>query len=183
MGELLNADQEFLPIDEVRAIQSLAMGVLSEKARRKVFKDKMTGYVLYESTGEPMGSNAVDTFMGVISKKPAINYWQFTVSFLSGMMNDRLRYSNTRELYRFNWNNLGCCVGTKILTDNYNPVVSTRYDIESGIIDTVEPNIESWWRPIDVADFDDLSERMLHTAAQVEMNRPKKFGADWRFTG
>ena len=175
MSELLPlTGQEFIPVREVLSLQSLAMGVLSEQARRKIFRQKMTGYVLFENSGGAIGSNTVDTYMGVVARRPAVNYWQFTVSFLSMMNNEALRYSNTRELYRFNWNRQGHCVGTKILTDNYNPVVSSRYDTEKGIVDTVDSNIESWWRPLDVQDCDELAERMLQTAAQIDTNRQRK---------
>lgn len=182
-GEFRSHKQDLLPLSGVRAIQSLAMGVLSEQARRLNSREKMTGFVLFDTTGEGMGSNTLDTYMGVVSRRPAVNYWQFTVSFLSGIMNNELRYSNTRELYRFNWDSTGKCLGTLIVNDNYNPVISTQYDTEHGLIDTVDPNATSYWRPIEMDDCLDVVERMSEVTERVKARAPKRFGADWSRMG
>ena len=100
-------DEEFVDLKQVLSLQSLSMGVFKEIARREVQKHKMTGFVLLDKAEGGMNSNAVDTYMGIISRRPAYGYWQFTVSFLSYQMQERLRYCNYREMYRYNWNALG----------------------------------------------------------------------------
>lgn len=182
MSEVITSpDQDFIPVDEVRAIQALAMGSLSKQARTRLDDEKMSGFVLYDNPvpSELIGTSAVDVFMGVVSRKMEYDYWQFTVSFLTMMNSDELRHSNTRELYRFNWNNQGRCVGTKILTDNYHPIVNTRYDTERGLIDTVQPHIKSWWYGLHDNDCAQLADRMLAVAEATRLTKAKKFGADW----
>lgn len=179
MSEIIaSPEQDFISFDEVRVIRALAES-LQRHARTQVDNDQMSGYVLYDSPRRPMGSNSVDVFMGVVSRRFSNDYHQFTVSFLSMMMNEELRYSNTRELYRYNWNNIGYCVGTKIVTDNYNPVVSTRYDTEKGYIDTVEPDVTSYWRPLDSADGQDLLARMQATGRAVTKRRRRDGYSKW----
>lgn len=171
MSENLNApEQNFLPVREVFSLRAIAMGVVAEQARRIVDKPKMTGYAIYESSQQPMGSGATETYLGVIAQKLSYDYWQMTISFRSMMLDERLRYSNTLELNRFNWHQNGACVGTKILTDNYYPITDSRVD-DGGVIDTVQPHVSSWWRPIDIGDCDDIAERMLHINNAVGLSR------------
>lgn len=180
MSEISQSPEyDFVPLEKVQRLQSLAMGVFRERARREVSRQKMTGFVLLDSMEGDMQSNAVDTYMGFLSQRITHDYWQFTVSFLTYMMNHELRYSNYREQFRFNWNAEGRCIGTKIITDNYYPVTDTRFEPERGFIDTVDPSPSSDWRPLDDADCDELRDRVLATAANVEHSKPKRFGADW----
>lgn len=173
-------EEDFVDISQVRSLQSLAMGVFKEIARREVQKHKMTGFVLLDRAEGNMGSGGVDTYMGVISRRPSHDYWQFTTSFLSYQMEDKLRYCNYREIYRYNWNSSGKCVGTKIVIDNHNPVISTRVDEDLGHVDTVEPNVESLWYPLTDEDTIELRQRMLATVSNVEYARPKNRRADWK---
>lgn len=168
MSELIrNPDSGLIPLDNVLHLQSIAMGVLRERARRVESKPKMTGFVLFDRSPGDMDSNAIDTYMGVVARKVTHDYWQFSVSFLSYMMNQKLRYSNHRELYRFNWNADQACTGTKIIHDVYNPVVSTRHDPDKGLIDTVAPSVTKDWYPLDERDCSELRDRMLATASNV----------------
>lgn len=172
MTEIISSpEQDFIPLKQVLALQSLAMGVFRERARREVSKQKMTGYVLFDKSEGDMGSGATDTYMGVISRKLKYDYWQFTVSFLTYVMREEVRYSNLREQYRFNWHANGMCVGTKIVHDNYYPIIASRVDPQDGIIDTVDPSVTHMWYELDSEDCDDLRGRMLSTVSSVEFNR------------
>ena len=168
---IIPPEEDFLPVQEVFSLRAIAMGVVAEQARRVVDRPKMTGYAIYESSTEGMGSGAVETYLGVIAKKLAYDYWQMTISFRSSILEDNFRYSNTLELNRFNWNQQGVCVGTKVFTDNYYPIVSSRSDESVGVVDTVEPHVVSWWRPLDTGDCDDITERMLGINTMVSLTR------------
>lgn len=171
MSELYRSSEaDFLPTQEVFSLRSIAMGVLSEQARRIVDKPKMTGFAVFESSPDDMESGSVDTYLGVIASKPAYDYWQLTISFRSMIFHEKLRYSNTLELNRFNWNQHGRCVGTKTFIDNYNPITSSREE-EGAMIDTVDPYVTEWWRPLDIADCNDIADRMLGINAAVLSNR------------
>lgn len=168
---IIPPEEDFLPVQEIFSLRAIAMGVVAEQARKIVDKPKMTGYAIYDSTTESIGSGAVETYLGVIAKKLTYDYWQMTISFRSSILEDNLRYSNTLEINRFNWNQQGACVGTKVFTDNYYPIVSSRQDDLSGVVDKVEPHVVSWWRPLDTADCDDITERMLGINTMVSLTK------------
>lgn len=180
MSELYRSpESDFVPIDNVLHLQSLAMGVFREKARRVKSADKMTGFVLFDSSDGDMSSNDTDTYMGVISRRIKHNYWQFSVYFLTYMMNHELRYSNTREQFRFNWDSTGTCVGTKTTTDHYNPVIGTRNEPLLGPIDTVKTHTATDWYPLYEHDCEELRQRMMATVANVEFSLPKNSSNHW----
>lgn len=168
VGVSEHTGQENIPINEILSLQSLAMGVIGEQARRLTSKDKMTGYVLFDNSRGAIGSGTIDTYMGVVARRPSINNWRLSISFLSMVNTHELRYSNTRELYRFDWNKAGKCLASKLTIDNFNPVVSTTWDPQNVRIDTVEHTASSVWRPIDVEECDELANRMLETATQIK---------------
>jgi hypothetical protein len=176
-------EEDFVDLRQVLSVQSLAMGVFREAARREVIKHKMTGFVLLDRTEGEMGSDGVDTYMGFMSRRLSYDYWQFTASFLRYEMTDHLRYTNYRELYRYNWNTAGKCIGTYITTLNYNPITSTREDEDLGRVDTVEPHIHTEWGPLSDNDTPELKKRMYRTISNIESKHRKKCTADWKFVG
>lgn len=152
-----------IPVEEVLAIQSLAMSTVRERARRVRVQDSIHRFVIYDSSAGPIGSNGLDTFLSVSVGKKDFRWWQMSVSFLSLLMNHKLRYSNTRELYRFDWDAEGHCSGIKFFYDNHNPVIETLPSLtdDKKVVDIIQPRAMMWSRPVDANECDELCDRML----------------------
>ena len=111
-----------VPVQDVLDIQSLAMGTVLPLARtrRTGTEPRVTGFVLLHETnpnvqhpsdviqmpneyGEYEHEADVDTYLGVIVRKPHPRQWRLTVSFLQYMLTEADRLTNTRDIYRFEW--------------------------------------------------------------------------------
>lgn len=110
-----------VPLQDVLDIQSLAMGTVRpiSQTRRSSIDPKFTGFVLLHETS-PRAQNVgdliqmpdeygeyddfdIDTYLGVIVRKPQPREWRLTVSFLQYALKDDERFSNVRDMYRFEW--------------------------------------------------------------------------------
>lgn len=111
-----------VPIEDVLAIQALSMGRVRDVSHTRTRRDnarvhsfmllhQTTPYVeraedlIVASDSEDSEVSEVDfdTYLGVIAREPSPRSWKLTVSFLQNILDERHRYSSTREMYQFEW--------------------------------------------------------------------------------
>lgn len=159
-----------LPLKDVLSLQAVAMGVLRENARRPRVRNKLHQFTLLQNSGSPIGSNDVDRFVSVRTGMVDFRSWKLSVSFLEYILNDKLRYSNTRELYQLEWGADGQATGTKLTIVNYNPVVDTYIHPDTqALTDQVVPSGSSWRQPLHPQAIEEIRERMLNTVGQFDI--------------
>jgi hypothetical protein len=161
-----------VPLDEVLRIQSLTMSVIRPicRTRRREPDPRVNKFVLLHETtpgvtnpselmqrpnalGEYEADADVDTYLGVVVRKPGPRRWRFTVSFLQYVLIDSERLNSTRDLYRFEWERDDDEVlGIRRVIRNAGKVVSANVvDAPEGVVFerverrmvTVEPSVVS----------------------------------------
>ncbi len=158
-----------LPLKDVLSLQAVAMGVLRESARRPRVRNRLHQFTLLQNSGSPIGSNDVDRFVSIRTGMVDFRSWKLSVSFLEYILNDKLRYSNTRELYQLEWGADGQATGTKLTIVNYNPVVDTYLHPDTQVlIDQVVPYGSKWRQPLYPEAIEEIKERMLDTVNQFD---------------
>jgi hypothetical protein len=161
-----------LPLKSVMSLQAVAMGVLRENARRPRSRNRFHQFTLFENSGSPIGSNDVDRFVSIRTGMVDFRTWRLSVSFLEYILSEKLRYSNTRDLYQIEWDASGQARGTELTIVNYNPVIDSYPHPETqAATDKVLPLGSSWRRPLYPEGLEEIKERMLDTALQFDAAR------------
>lgn len=99
-----------LPVEEVRALHNLAMGLsrhIAEARGSTLWSDRLLRkhrYVFFADKGSWVGDDTTDQYLGVRVVKRAPREWRMAISFLDTNMETAYADSNVRELNSFIWN-------------------------------------------------------------------------------
>lgn len=156
-------DAPKLGIEDVLAIQSLAMITLRNQARIAKRAERMHRFMIYDAipAEEEYGSEMEECFLGVCVGRVAPRNWTMRVSFLKLDLSEKFLYSNTRELYRFDWNANGDCFGEKATYVHFGEITGRQFSSTGEIIDDVTFHKVRASNLIGVDECDELGERML----------------------
>jgi hypothetical protein len=172
MGEIIQSpEQDFLPIEQVFALRALALGVIGKQARRWLDRPKTSGFALYEATGDDMGSDTLERYLGVIAKKIDYDYWQMTISVRETRLSEQTSNSNVLIQNRFNWNKQGRCLGTRIMRSTH--AFSEETTGEGVVSPSVVREHLSW--AILTEDIVDISEELIEVSQSVDTNHLRRF--------
>lgn len=100
-----------LDIDDILAVQTLAMGFLRWRARRRLHdeQNQKHGFVMLDSDGpvplstEDIYDGSVDTYMGCLVRKLSFDQWTMRVSFVTNERTEDRRAELSRQVYAFDW--------------------------------------------------------------------------------
>lgn len=95
-------------IEDILAVQSLAMGFLRMRARtqRRNPQLKRYGFVMLDKGGldeADVYDGSTDTYMGCFVQKVHPDQWHMLVSFLDTTNTEATKAQNTRRMYIFDW--------------------------------------------------------------------------------
>lgn len=161
-----------LRVDEVLAVQALAMGYVRAQARRVHISDaepRRHRFALYQNSGGRVGTGETDMFLAVSAGKTDFRQWSMRISFLEMALTHERRYSNYREIYEFDWYDQDYCWGTKKNIEIYNRITGSYNDPVTGkLLDVIESDISTQAYAIESADCDELCDRMLTLTSQLQ---------------
>jgi hypothetical protein len=166
--EILLAQAAELPVGEVEALRDFAMTYVRGHARQVVADKNARAhrFVLLDESGGQVGSDEVDTYLSVsVSKRERLQ--RMRVSFLELILSEERRYSNSREVYYFDWQPDGVVYARRRVIDIFGRIISTGLNEEGLVEDLVIPEIVDRTFPIAVADCDALCDRMLAVTESV----------------
>lgn len=99
-----------LPVDEVRGLHNLAMGLsrqIAEARGSRLRSDRLLRkhrYAFFVDSGGRVGDDSTDQYLGVRVVKQAPREWWMSISFLDNKLQAAYADSNSRELNSFLWN-------------------------------------------------------------------------------
>lgn len=161
---------EVLEVQEALSLQSLAMKYALPAASRIKDLGGMYRFSLYNSPGKEtmIGSGERLTIMGICLGKTAIDSYTMRVSFLHMDLTEELRFSNTRELYRFDWTSRSNhCMGTLSVYSQFGEVTNAFVD-EQGITQSeVTAHVSKVEYPMSIEQCDLLADRLIETIQRM----------------
>jgi hypothetical protein len=171
MSELLLPEIEptRLPVEEVLAIQNLAMSAVRNQARRPDRTQRAPrrhGFTLYRDSGGRVGSGEIDTFMTVRVARQDFRQWMMKIAFRELQLTHERRYSNYLEEYTFSWVGKEHCWGDKRTVETFHRIIDTFHNPETQTItDFTQLSRSIATYPLEVEDCDVLTNRMLEIVA------------------
>lgn len=102
-GELM---EPRVSMEDILAVQSLAMGYLSRRARTSRNHNRHHGFAMYDREGlddDQLYDGSEDSYMSCLVKKVGYDQWRMRVSFLTMTMSEETKHDARREDYAFDW--------------------------------------------------------------------------------
>jgi len=149
-----------LKLEDVLAVQSLAMNIREHARRVRTGDPRAHRYVILDNCGQMLGGT--DTYFGVSVSKPSFRQWRMRVSFLENIFEEEQWHANYREVYAFDWNNKTCLGEKRTVERRYAPPQAA--DMAGGVYVmgeyVEEPGTGITRYPLSSADCGDLRQRM-----------------------
>ncbi|TAH35175.1 hypothetical protein EYC59_02520 [Candidatus Saccharibacteria bacterium] len=171
-----------VPLDEVLELQSVAMRSIMpmSRSRRSRRTPRVMGFALLHETntnvtpdnviqaandyGEYDHEIDVDTYLGVLVRKPTPWQWCFSISFLQNIMTEEEKLSFTRDIFRFEWSRGDSEVlGTRRIIRSFGRALTTEIvDTDSAISfeRTEQRSRETQITPVSFMDCQELRTRV-----------------------
>lgn len=153
--------QSRLTIEDIFAVQALAMGCIRMRARTRIsdYPNKRYGFSMYDKATDSLDDGSEDQYLTCLVKKVSYDQWRMRVSFLSMYMNEETKRMSVRDDYLFDWlkngNNMAWASTTlREATDE--GLRSTQFNI----------------RPLNSDEVGELRVRMSETSERVNPLQP-----------
>lgn len=165
-----NFTSEILGVEEALSLQSLAMKYALPAASYIKDLGGMYRFSLYRSPGAEVGIGSGErlTIMGVCLGRTVLDTNTMRISFLHMDLTEERRFSNTRELFRFDWTGRSDhCIGTMKTYGHFGEIVNSYVDEQGVTHSEVVAHISKEESPISVEHCDELADKVLECAQRM----------------
>lgn len=162
-----------VPLEPVEALRNFTMSTMRSAARRvrRIPEKRKHQFVIFDDSGGEVGSDLIDSYLGVSIARPEYRQHTMKISFLEMLLSESERYSNHRELYLFDWVDGEQVFARKKTKAIKGDIRDTIIKDDGSIVDIVVPTVLETFTVLTETDCHELKNRMLRYTEAASLER------------